>query len=105
VGTVKEGWSEPSQLAIYDSISHQIYKSLPLEKDIFLTSLAFSPSGNMIAAGRADGKILFIDFPNLQIVATLPGHHGAVERLIFSPDGQYLISASVDGTIRTWGLR
>jgi WD40 repeat protein len=66
--------------------------------------LVFSPSGNLIAAGTGDGKTLLIDFATLEIITTLSGHHGAVDHLIFSPDGQYLFTASADGTIRTWGL-
>jgi DNA polymerase III alpha subunit len=50
------------------------------------------------------GEILLIDFSTLKILATLTDRHDMVEHLIFSPDGQYLISASTDGTIRTWGL-
>lgn len=34
VGTIKRGWGEPSELVIYDIISHQIYKSVPLEDDM-----------------------------------------------------------------------
>ncbi len=104
VATFKTGWDEPPELLIYDTTFSRMYKSIPLDEDILLTSLVFSPSGNLIAAGTVDGKILLIDFATLEIITTLTGHHGAVERLIFSPDGQYLFSSSADGTVRTWGL-
>ena len=104
VGTVKRGWEAPPELVIYDAATHQVYKSMPLEKDILLTSLAFSLLESMVATGTADGEILLIDYSELKVLATLTGHHATVEHLIFSPDGQYLISASIDGTIRTWGL-
>ncbi len=104
VATFKTGWDAPPELLIYDTVSSRMYKSIPLDKDILLTSLVFSPSGNLILAGTVDGKVLLIDFATLKTITTLTGHHGAVDHLIFSPDGQYLISASTDGTVRTWGL-
>jgi hypothetical protein len=35
-----------------------------------------------------------------QEITTLPGHTGEVTGISFSPDGKYLISAGVDGTVR-----
>ena len=104
VGTVKRGWEDPPELVIYDVASHQVYKRMPLGKDVVLTSLAFSPLESVVAVGTVDGEILLIDYSELKALAALTGHHATVEHLVFSPDGQYLISASIDGTIRTWGL-
>jgi WD40 repeat protein len=104
VATVREGWDGPSELIIYDALSHQVYKSTALEEDVVLTNLAFNPAEDLIAAGKADGEIALIEFSTLKVLATLTGHHSLVEHLAFAPDGQHLISASVDGTIRTWGL-
>lgn len=66
-----------------------------------MSTLAFNPSGNLIAAGTINGENLLMDFSTLQILVTLTGHRDVVEHLVFSTDGQYLISASLDGTIRT----
>jgi WD40 repeat protein len=36
------------------------------------------------------------------IQQTLFGHTGPITTLAWSPDGQYLVSSSLDGTIRLW---
>jgi WD40 repeat protein len=35
----------------------------------------------------------------------LDGHTKGVTHVLFSPDSQYLVSASYDGLIRLWGIR
>ena len=104
VGAVQYTWDGPYKLNIYDTITQQLYLSIPLGEDIPLSSLAFNPVGNLVAVGRADGEILMIDMNKEDVVATLNGHHGAVTHLVFSPDGYHLISGSDDGTVRIWGL-
>jgi WD40 repeat protein len=37
-----------------------------------------------------------------ELAATLAGHQGVVKSLAFSPDGQRLLSASLDGQIKVW---
>lgn len=104
VGTVQITWDGPYQLKIFDKATQQIYKIMPLGDEIPVISLAFNPSGDLVAVGQADGKILLVDLHEMEIVATLTAHQGAVQHLVFSPDGCYLISGSEDGTVRTWGL-
>jgi WD40 repeat protein len=104
VGTVQITWDGPYQLKIYDTVTKQEYKNLPLGEEIPVSSLAFSPNGTVVAVGRVDGQILLIDIDEMEVVATLDGHHGAVVHIVFSPDGYHLISGSTDGTIRSWGL-
>ena len=104
VGTVQVTWDGPYKLNIYDTVTQKLNMSMALDEDIPLISLAFNSTGNLVAVGRADGEILLIDVNEKDVVATLSGHHGAVEHLVFLPDGQYLISGSEDGTIRVWGL-
>lgn len=104
VGMVQFTWDGPYKLNLYDTVTQQLTMSMPLSEDIPLSSLAFNPTGSLVAVGRADGEILLIDINQRDVVATRSGHQGAVDHLTFSPDGRYLVSGSNDGTILTWGL-
>ena len=64
-------------------------------------AVAWAPVGNLIAIGRADGRVE-IRGPAGGLLRTCRGHSGFIARLAFSPAGDRLASASGDGTIRLW---
>lgn len=71
-----------------------------------MVSLAFSPDGQVLAAGAAnDNKIRFWQVKTGQPLGTLVGHSGMVAELAFSPDGKRLASSSYDQTICLWELQ
>ncbi len=43
-------------------------------------------------------------WPTGNLIRTLAGHSGAVYSVGISPDGQTLVSGSVDNTIKIWNL-
>ena len=60
-----------------------------------------------VAAGNKHGDILIYDLPakggdKLDPVRRLVGHTGAINRLLVTPDGKTLISASNDRTVKYW---
>jgi len=64
------------------------------------TSVAISPDGRLLAAGRADGTIALVIPANGSLQGSFGGHGARVSSLAFSPDGQWLASASDDGAVR-----
>lgn len=71
-----------------------------------IDSLAFSPQSDLLASGfgYGDGTIRIWDGQSGQLRGELLGHTDEVNALAFSPDGQRLISASQDGTVRVWSV-
>jgi WD40 repeat protein len=69
-----------------------------------VVSAAISPAGNLLAAAYDDNTIHIWDISARQEVMSLFGHSGSITDLRFTSDGTLLISASLDGTIRLWGV-
>jgi hypothetical protein len=75
-----------------------------IETNSEVRSVAFSPDGSVLAAGRTFDSLQLWRTANGELLGELQGHTGAVRGLNFSPDGSLLASGSADGTIRLWGL-
>ncbi len=63
---------------------------------------AFSPDGQRIASGSADGTAKIWDLASGATELTLIGHLGTVNSAVFDPDGARIVTASDDGTVRIW---
>ena len=67
-------------------------------------ALAFSHDSEWLAIGNDDATITLTRSQTPLETLTLHGHSDIVWSLSFSPDNQWLISASADGSLRYWQL-
>ncbi|MCV6637261.1 WD40 repeat domain-containing protein [Candidatus Albibeggiatoa sp. nov. NOAA] len=65
-------------------------------------SVAISPNNQWVAVGFADGILRLYRAADGVLLAQYAAHGRDVQRLDFSPNGQYLISASFDRLARLW---
>jgi polar amino acid transport system permease protein len=65
-----------------------------------VTSLAFSPDGQLVASGSADTTVLFWDIESGEIQTTSEGHWATVTTMVFSQDGDFLLSGGKDNKVR-----
>src|SRR5262245_16721975 len=107
--------------------SEQIKAAWKLPFDItgqWPTSVALLGSHQRVAAANQDGTILIWDLPEKPVATKikldngkeedgfetpspsrrLQGHTNGITRLLATPDGQTLISASLDRTLRVWNV-
>ena len=66
--------------------------------------LAVSPDASWLACGSGNSTIKMIPLKPNNIGYELSGHKGKVKSLIFSFDGKYLYSASLDGKVLKWDI-
>jgi len=57
-------------------------------------SLTFSPNGSRLAIGDASGAIRLWSWPELNLLQEITDGEDGVRRLVFSPDGKWIASAS-----------
>jgi WD40 repeat protein len=90
---------------IWDMVTgEQIQK---MESDAVVQSLAFSPDGRLLATGGSyeNGLVRIWDVQTGELLRILEGHPNGVSQVSFSPNSQFLVSGSYDGTLRIWGIR
>ncbi|KAF8406237.1 hypothetical protein HHK36_008322 [Tetracentron sinense] len=67
------------------------------------TAACFNKYGDLVYAGNSKGEILIIDHKNIQLYGIVPISGGAViKNIVFSRNGQYLLTNSTDRTIRVY---
>ncbi|HVV71101.1 MAG TPA: protein kinase, partial [Verrucomicrobiae bacterium] len=70
----------------------------------FVSSVAYSPDGQFVATGCADGVARVWDLRTHQPLEIL-SHPAHVRRVCFSPNGMLLATACEDGKVRVWNWR
>ena len=93
---------------LYDVATSRELALLTAGQSFFLSSMAFSPDGTLIALGsgeysKPEGLVLLYDVSTGRNVATLDGY-GRVSSIVFSSDSKTLIVGSRDGTVRLWDV-
>ena len=70
----------------------------------YVTSVAYSPSGSLIASGSGDKLVLLQNAATGRTVAVLRGATAPVEAIAFSPDGRLIAAGTGDGRVMIWSV-
>jgi WD40 repeat protein len=67
-------------------------------------SLCFSPDSRALAVAQDDGAVALIDVAKGRQTAFLAGHRSLILSMAFCPDGQRLVTGSLDDVVVLWHL-
>jgi WD40 repeat protein len=75
-----------------------------LHEESPLSAVACSPDGRLLALGGHRGLISIRDARSGAPIRRLTGHTERIHECVFSPDSRWLLSASLDGSLRRWSM-
>jgi U3 small nucleolar RNA-associated protein 21 len=86
----------------WDFATHSLRSSLVLPAPV--SSLVLSRSSGLAALSCDDFSVRVIDVSTRRQVRCFSGHVNRITDICFSPEGRWLLSSSLDRTIRVWDL-
>lgn len=98
---------ELSETIAPDSAATEMFElatNLPFQGQTGISSIAFSPDGQIIVSGSDDTTLRLWDRQGNAIGEPFVGHNEHVYGVAFSPDGQTILSGGYDFSLRLWNL-
>jgi WD40 repeat protein len=95
---------EDGAIRTYDLATGDLLASFDAQSAV--NAVAFSPNGNRLVWGEADGDVKLADLdPNgISVVRAFNGHTAAVNDVAFSPDGTQILTGSNDRRALLWNV-
>lgn len=90
------------ELHLWDLTQNKLMHSLPANTNRGVFSIAWNPSGSVVACGGDDGVAFVFDASSGRERHVLRGHSEFIYSLAFSPDDQLLATSSGDNRIILW---
>lgn len=69
-----------------------------------VTKMVWCETSDLLGAAMEDFSVHVFDVPTRKIARSFKGHEGSIVDICFDCNGRRLVTASMDGSIRTWDL-
>ncbi|KAL7320299.1 rRNA-processing protein utp21, variant 2 [Mucor circinelloides] len=89
-------------IKIWEIKTAKVVHTIDLESPI--VSIRYHTENDLLAVVCDDLGIRVIDLETKKVVREFWGHRNRITDFTFSPDSRWIVSASLDGTVRTWDL-
>lgn len=94
--------SKTGILKVFDFSKGSCLSTLEIGNDVL--KAAVNRDTEVLAVACSDNSIRVFDFSAMRLVRVFSGHSSSIKDLIFSANSKWLISCSLDKTIRTWDM-
>jgi len=96
--------SEDSTVRLWDLRKSLCFQTIRASEDNAAANcVTFDYSGNYVAIGSPNLSVHYFEArANTIPVATLTGHEGPITNVVFGPNASFLLSSSMDRTIKLW---
>jgi WD40 repeat protein len=119
IATAGTGTDGQRAVNVWDVSDRRLHFEIAVGRDSFLPfqAVGFSPDGQYLVTGKADGAVQVWDAETGRKVEvlgartgqesnTFAAHNSTIRALVFSRDGKHFASASGDGEVKLWdGMR
>ncbi len=105
-GNILSAHSQDNKIKVWDAEKPDVPIAEFTETDQvrLIWTIAFAPTGNLLAVGSREGTIYLYDFIRKARLKPLIGHTEYIWSVCFSPDGKRLVSGSDDRIARLWDV-
>jgi WD40 repeat protein/energy-coupling factor transporter ATP-binding protein EcfA2 len=102
-GTKLAGGGANGNLYVWNVKNNYSASSYPIVKDIDLMAVSFLPDSRGVALGDELGIVKIFD--SGVVLRVLSGHTSQIEQIKFNFSGQFMATASKDGSVRLWNMK
>lgn len=87
-------------LLLWDTANGELQNRI--EQDSWVTAIAFSADGRIVASGHDSGRVRFWDVASYKFLGEIAAHPRAVSAIAFAPRGEFIATAGEDRVVRVW---
>ena len=95
--------TDSDECLLWNLESGSLMSRIPATDGASFTSVSFSPDQDQFVLGASDAAMIWKQ--SAKKALPLTGHEQRVEGVGFSPDSNFVVTASVDGTTRIWDAK